>query len=129
MARKTMNRRTNEKNKKNRKTIKSKKQIIGYGGGNCISGYVKDINDNDICCDDIAHYYDYKLQQQGGPNNSPNLNHHLKKMTGDCLSKKFRDVRNTPVKLTDKIKRKYQKLDKYFETLENTSYLKSLLKK
>ena len=107
-----------------------KRRPIKYGGDDCISAYVKDINDNDICCDDIAHYYEFKLQQQGGPDSSPsNLNPQLRKLTGDCLSKEFRDVRDTPVKLTDHLNRKYKKLDKYFETLENTSYLKSLLKK
>ena len=79
MARKLKNKRTNKKLIKNRKTIKSKKIQVEYGGGNCISGYVEDMIDNKFCCDDIAHYYDFKLQQQGGPNNSPNLNHHLKK--------------------------------------------------
>ena len=47
-------------------------------------------------------------------------------MTGDCLSKKFRDVRNTPVKLTEKTKEKYKKMDKHFETLDKISYLQSL---
>jgi chaperonin GroEL (HSP60 family) len=120
--------------KRNRKNRKSRKIY----GGECRSGYVKDLNNTEICCDGIAKYYEHVLEKleknTKGEVETSQINSELRKLAGDCTNRKFLDERKQFIKKSRTNSRsrthsgtEYAKMDEYFKTLEAQKHLQNMV--